>query len=514
MRQDGQVVGVLVGFVRLEYISEVLNTYNITPNNYIFMLNSDGMLAAHPDKDIVLLQNWLTGECDQSVSSENIDHMTSNLKKAVSGMVGNTGGIVSGFDYIYAYQPVGIGEMSICVAAPFDEACKIIISLLVMLGIAITVAIVLGIAVAIFMANGIVAPFSWIVKQTQALSRGETQLIEQKFGGYASAKEMHELKEAIAFLADTLEEMLCKMDVESENMLKSVGLIAVKIDNSNGNANDTSATMEELSASMEEVSATAENINQLTETTARTIMEIADKSINGAAFAKDSSVRADKSEKAAADGRRSTNSMIDEIRSAMKESIDNSRQVNKIANLTEDILSIANQTNLLALNASIEAARAGEVGKGFSVVAEEIRTLAERSKLTANDIQNISQSVIGAVERLSTDAGTMLEFVDTTVLKDYDKFEEITQYYRKDSNYLEEMLGGFAMQAEEVRENTVTLRDGMSGIATAVEESTRGIVMAAEAASELVANLSSIGKEVGDNRRIAGELRQEVDKFR
>lgn len=514
VKQDGQVVGVLVGFVRLEYISEVLDTYNITPNNYVFMLNSDGMLAAHPDKDIVLLQNWLTGECDESVSSENVEQMTPNLKKAVSGMVDGTGGVVSGYDYIYVYEPVGIGGMSVCVAAPFNEACKIITSLVVMLGIAIVIAAVLGIVMAIVMANGIVRPFAWIVKQTQALSRGETQLIEQKLGGYASTKEMYELKEAVAFLADTLEEMLCKMDVESQNMLKSVDSIAVSINSSNGNANDTSATMQQLAASMEEVSATAGSVNQLTETTAQTIMQIADKSVGGAAFAKESSVRADESEKAAAEGRKSTNNMVDEIRSAMKESIDNSRQVNKIANLTEDILSIANRTNLLALNASIEAARAGEVGRGFSVVAEEIRILAERSKQTANDIQDISQNVIGAVERLSTDAGAMLEFVDTTVLKDYDKFEEITQYYRNDSNYLEEMLGGFATQAEEVRENTVKLKDGMNGIATAVEQSTQGIVIAAEATSELVTNLGIIMKEVDDNHRIAGELRQEVDKFR
>lgn len=83
---NGQQAGVLVGFVRLEYISEMLDDYSITPSNYVFMLNSDGMLAAHPDRDIVLLQNWLTGECDPSVSSETIDTMTENLKTAAANM--------------------------------------------------------------------------------------------------------------------------------------------------------------------------------------------------------------------------------------------------------------------------------------------------------------------------------------------------------------------------------------------------------------------------------------------
>ena len=81
-------------------------------------------------------------------------------------------------------------------------------------------------------------------------------------------------------------------------------------------------------------------------------------------------------------------------------SIEESRQIGNIDNLTNDILDIASQTNLLALNASIEAARAGEVGKGFAVVAEEIRQLAENSKNTASDIQNISVGVVRAVNQL------------------------------------------------------------------------------------------------------------------
>ncbi len=243
-------------------------------------------------------------------------------------------------------------------------------------------------------------------------------------------------------------------------------------------------------------------------------MEIADKSVSSAAFAKESSIRAYESEKTASEGRRSTNSMVDGIRSAMKESIENSKQVDRIANLTEDILGIASQTNLLALNASIEAARAGEVGKGFAVVAEEIRILAGRSRTIANDIQEISLNVIKAVGRLSSDAGAMLEFVDATVLKDYDQFVEIARYYKKDLDYLEKILDTFAVQAEEVKGNTADLKEGMGGIATAVEESARGIVMAADAASELVDNLASIQAEMTDNHRIANELRQEVNKFR
>jgi methyl-accepting chemotaxis protein len=74
--------------------------------------------------------------------------------------------------------------------------------------------------------------------------------------------------------------------------------------------------------------------------------------------------------------------MIGEIIEKLKKAIDNSRSVEQVENLTNEILSISSQTNLLALNASIEAARAGEAGKGFAVVADEIRKLADSSRQT------------------------------------------------------------------------------------------------------------------------------------
>lgn len=511
--RDGEKVGVLVGFVRLEYISTVVNDYRITDNNYAFMLNSDGMLSAHPNEDIVLLQNWSTGECDASVSSAEIDNMTANQKKVIAAMLRGEQGVVSGTDYVYAYAPTGIRGMSICITAPFMEAYEIVVNLVMMLAIAILIVVVLGIVIALLMAKSITAPFTWITKQTGALAHGNTNLMEGKMG-YSSTKEVSELKQSIGFLASSLESMLSKLDLESRNMLNTVDEIASQVTESNGSANDTSATMEELAAAMQEVSATTENMSQSTAVTADTILEIARNSEAGAQFAKECQKRAKESEDTALSGKASTNTMVDELRSVMRESIKNSKQVEDISDLTADILSISSQTNLLALNASIEAARAGEAGKGFAVVAEEIRELAERSKLTANNIQDISINVVEAVEKLASDSGAMLEFIDETVLKDYDKFAEITRDYREDSTHLESVLSEFASQASDLRENTNILKEGMTGISTAVEESTNGIVTVAEATTDLVTNLGAIQKAVADNKRISNELRQEVDRFR
>lgn len=510
---NGAAVGVLVGFVRLEYISQVLNDYHITDNSYAFMLNSDGMLAGHPNEDIVLQQNWSVASENDKASKEAIEKMTKTHKEAISLMMKGENATITGEDYVYAYAPVGISGMSLCIVSPFTEAYSIVINMAKLLLLSVIIILGLGILISLLMARSITKPFSWIVEQTKELSHGNTKITNPKIA-YHSTREMTSLKESIFFLAESLESMLAKLDSESKTLMGTVGKIALQVTKSNEGANDTSAAMEELAASMEEVSATTGEINRSTERTAETIRGIAQNSEKGYIYAKECQERAQRSEQEALQGKSSTNTMVENLRQAMQSSIENSKKSEDIAGLTTDILGIAEQTNLLALNASIEAARAGEAGKGFSVVAEEIRKLAERSRETANNIQQISYIVIKAVEQLASDSGEMLHFLNKTVLEDYDKFADITQYYREDAIYLGEMLQEFSEKTGNLKENIDVLEEGMNEIANAVEESTKGITNVADSTTQLVSNLAMIEEEVTDNKRISETLRQEVDKFR
>lgn len=511
--EGDQVKGVLVGFVRLEYVSSVLQEYSITENSYVFMLNSDGSLSGHPDDAIVLQQNWLEADKEDKASAEIIAAMPETQKQVVRSMTSGEEGVVTGEDNVYAYSQVGSTGMAICIVSPFGEAYSIIISVIKIVLTSAIIALLIGVVISILMARSIAAPISWIAEQTKLLAQGKTQLIERRMG-YKNTREISGLRDSVSFLANSLESMLSKLDQESLNMMEIVGKIAENVSKSNENANETSATMEELAASMEEVSATTMNISSATDETRSTIAGIADSAHEGAAFAKECQVRATESEAVAVRGKDTTNNMIDNIRKMLTESIENSKKVNDIALLTDDILGIASQTNLLALNASIEAARAGEAGKGFAVVADEIRELAERSKETANNIQDISVMVTGAVQRLAEDSEHMLHFIDETVLEDYDKFADVANDYQKDSTYLEEMLFNFNTKAGALKEHMESMAAGITDIAKAVEESTSGIIMVADGTTELVTNLGAINSEVGDNKRISASLREEVDKFR
>lgn len=513
IKSDGEVVAVLVGFVRLEYISSILNDYTITDSNYAFMLNSDGMLAAHPDSESVLVQNWLTAPAGDTASAEAIAAMPETRKKVVAAMTRGENGVITGDDEVYAFAPIGVNNMSICIVAPFSEAYIMVSNLAILILAAIFIALLVGIVTSIILARSVAAPIIWAADQTNQLAHGDTRLIPAKMS-FSKTKEISLLRTAVSFLSESLESMLSTLDTESNNLKNTVSEIAVRVTDSNERANDTSATMEELAASMQEVSATVSELSSAADHTLQIIQGITTEAGRESDFAKNCQQRANQSEEIANKGKSTTNEMVDSIRSMLTESIENSKKADQIASLTNDILSISNQTNLLALNASIEAARAGDVGRGFAVVADEIRDLAERSKMTANNIQEISSVVINAVQRLAGDSEQMLSFVDETILKDYDKFEEVARYYHEDSTHLEKVLTTFSTQSEQLEGTMSEMNTGISGIAKAVDESAQGVVSVATSTSTLVENLSNINREVADNKRISDDLRTEVQKFR
>jgi Methyl-accepting chemotaxis protein len=201
-------------------------------------------------------------------------------------------------------------------------------------------------------------------------------------------------------------------------------------------------------------------------------------------------------------------------RELLEVAIENSRSVEKINSLTSEILSISSQTNLLALNASIEAARAGEAGKGFSVVADEIRVLADNSRDTANNIQHISVAVTQAVEELARDANEMLNFIDTAVLVDYDKFVDIASQYHDDADNIDNMLGDFNHKSQNLEETISQITSGIDGINTAVEENAQGVTIVANNTSQLVESLAGIRERAENNKEISDKLKEEVHLFK
>ena len=302
--------------------------------------------------------------------------------------------------------------------------------------------------------------------------------------------------------------------VESSNGLrenfavveKSIGLV-------NDRSCDVSAVMQELSASMQEVSATLVTIDKNVKDVDDSVAEFAKSSENILAYSDDMQHRASELEKNAVESRQTTGEMIGEIIENLKKAIDNSKSVEQVEGLTNEILSISSQTNLLALNASIEAARAGEAGKGFAVVADEIRELAESSRNTANNIQEINEMVISAVEGLISSSNKIVDYVDETILPDYDDFVSSGKQYNDDSTHIKNIMDEFTGLSNDMQKTIKSMVDAINGITKAVEESADGVTSAAMSVDSLVADMNDVNKEMDTNQNVSDKLRKETECF-
>ena len=304
--------------------------------------------------------------------------------------------------------------------------------------------------------------------------------------------EISTLAKGVNEFLDILQDMIGGVISCSEEIHRQQLSVEEVVEETNQSVNDTSVTMEELAASMEEVSATAAYVNENTREAEASVGEMVDKAVDGTKFAEEIRSRAEELQKLAQDSRATAGAMIKEFDVSLHASIEDSHQIEKIGNLTSDILDIASKTNLLALNASIEAARAGEAGKGFAVVADEIRVLADNSKQTANNIQQISEGVVAAVMTLADNAGELVNFINERVMPDYEILERTGEQYLDDSITVDQIMGEMRDSMENIGSMMRNVAESNDNIANNVRESAQGVGGVVDNTAALANNMKNI----------------------
>lgn len=329
-----------------------------------------------------------------------------------------------------------------------------------------------------------------------------------------SQNEVGQLVDGINNFIEQLQGIMNIIKVQSGHMDELTTHIGASVQESNESAGNISATMEQMSASMEEIAATVNQIAEGSDNVLREVQNMNNSVDNGVELVQKIKRRAGRMHQNTIAGKDATSSKIIEIREMLGAALEESRSVEKIKQLTGEILDITSQTNLLSLNASIEAARAGDAGKGFAVVADEIRALADSSANTANNIQNISNLVIGAVEKLASNAETMLRFVDEKVLQDYDEFVVVVEKYERDADSMNSLIADFSKNTGEIHETISAMTTGLGDISVAVDESAKGVTNVAESAVSLVSSMAQIRQQTISNQEISERLSNEVGRFK
>ena len=328
-----------------------------------------------------------------------------------------------------------------------------------------------------------------------------------------SNDEVADLGKGINTFMDKLQGIM-KMIIENSQQLKTVvNEVHENVRISNDSASDLSAVTEELSATMLQIEESANKINQNTESVRSEVEQIASKSDSINTYSKQMKENADRMEADAKATMNETSSKVHDILSVLNNAIKDSSSVEQVNGLTEEILSISSQTNLLALNASIEAARAGEAGKGFAVVADEIRQLADSSRETANSIQEINGIVTNAVHNLAGNANNLVEYVNNSILPEFDKFVQSGVEYKENASYIENVMDEFSVKTDDLKQAVSEIAYSINTITCAIEEGANGVSGAAESTQELVENIENINSRMEQNQQIAEKLQNETNIF-
>ena len=328
-----------------------------------------------------------------------------------------------------------------------------------------------------------------------------------------SNDEVADLGKGINTFMDKLQGIM-KMIIENSQQLKTVvNEVHENVRISNDSASDLSAVTEELSATMLQIEESANKINQNTESVRSEVEQIASKSDSINTYSKQMKENADRMEADAKATMNETSSKVHDILSVLNNAIKDSSSVEHVNGLTEEILSISSQTNLLALNASIEAARAGEAGKGFAVVADEIRQLADSSRETANSIQEINGIVTNAVHNLAGNANNLVEYVNNSILPEFDKFVQSGVEYKENASYIENVMDEFSVKTDDLKQAVSEIANSINTITCAIEEGANGVSGAAESTQELVENIENINSRMEQNQQIAEKLQNETNIF-
>ena len=381
--------------------------------------------------------------------------------------------------------------------------------------------VLMGISVVLFIITVVVA-VETIVKPLRRQNKQLSDIIDNINNGKGdltmrvdvkSHDEIGQSAIGINHFIETLQNIMSKI-INSSNVLDGVvGKVAESVTSSSDSANDISAIMEELSATMEEVSATTGGVSSNTASAEEKVKDLAEQTKIISQYAQEMKGRAVTLEQTANDNKNSTSQVINDITGELNTALENSRSVEKVAQLTEDILSISSQTNLLALNASIEAARAGEAGKGFAVVADEIRQLADSSRETANNIQTINEQVIEAVNGLVKASERIISYINENILPDYEAFVQGGRQYSEDAVHIDDSMAEYEKSAQEILSTMIEITDAIEGINKAVEESANGVTDAAVNVDSLVQSMSQVHGKMEENSSVAKNLKDESANF-
>ncbi|HBR02736.1 MAG TPA: methyl-accepting chemotaxis protein [Ruminiclostridium sp.] len=424
---------------------------------------------------------------------------------------------INGFKYFTVYTPVidvtGKNTGMLFVGQKLDIVAELTKKLITNQGAVMAVlGILAGLCVIMMFRLMVIRKVRAITGMLKEIAEGNGDLTKRV--AVSSKDEIGEMTSYFNLFIGSTHEMVKKIISETEKVNAAIIVSHKNITALTGDLEDTAATVQQLSAGMEETATSTEQITVTSNEIEDAVETVAVKAQEGALSADEISKKAVSLKDSSFMLQAEAGKTLLSIKKTMDEALEKTKEVNRIKTLADAIMQISSQTNLLALNAAIESARAGEAGRGFSVVAEEIRKLAESSKNSVNEIQGILSVIFEAVDNLADSARQTLEYIETKVVESYKESALVGDNYNEDAHYINDWAMELSATSEELLASIKTVSEGITEISKATEAGSEGTSHIADKVLKIKNRANEIKMETDGVKESADNLQELVMKFK
>ena len=504
---DETLSGVLFTNVKVSLFADALTGISVygSDSSYACLLDSNGVYIYHPDESLIGTKSA------SPITAALAEQIAAGTAPSVQLSTDDEAG-----QYI-AYNVSSLNNWILCLVVDQDVILDPINNMR-QRAVTISIAICL-IVIAIFMVLGfifagtITTPIKVV---TRVISKTADLDISQDDSYHPLLNhkdETGEMSRAVQKMRQSFSHMMRDISSTSERISESAEELQRIAATVNDNANSNSATAEELSASMEQTALNTQSISREVQEIGQNTSDITTKAQEGVSLSEEIMNRAEKLKADTRQASSRTKDMYESVKSASEVAIERSRAVSKINELAKNIMEIASQTSLLSLNASIEAARAGEQGRGFAVVADEIGKLAEQSSQTVSGITQIVTEVNAAVGQMESSLNAALDFLDQTVLADYENFMHVSEQYTDDAGFVNRTMSDIDVSIDELNRTIANITDALAQINGSISETSVGVANVVDNNTNFVSLAEDTYNMVNRTIDYANSLKDIVNNF-
>ena len=493
---NDKLYGVVGADYTLDTITEITENATSDDGTYGFLVDSAGNYVIHPN------EAWMPGEDVATAVSEAMPDIAAAVSAPGSEVV-----VATDYDDTTTYFSTSVVNCCGWVfgVATFQSTVTGILNLILIISIGITL---------VALALVVVLMLILVKKNLRPMEDMEHFVIDNLIEDETSLAKMKEV-DRIRTLIDVLKErFLLTIDrtKDESGVIESMMSDAHdKIDEMNQEITTISSAMEKTGTSVDTQTESISNISATCAEVSVAVDKLASEAQEMAQKAHDIQQHVEEMVPDIIRNKNSAMSITKESGKKLEAAIEGAKIIQEIVGVSDSIRSIASQTNLLALNASIEAARAGEAGKGFAVVASEIGTLSQSTNDEIDKVAELTGKVIASVDALSNESNSILEFIESKVMTDYEGLETLAKDYDRDASYYAEVSSDLGAAAEELTASVDTINSIVGTIEDSQIEVNNAVQEVNSTLQDIAQNSDTISSEAEDVLKSIQALKQTVE---